>query len=192
MKLIQRLLGGLLIGMLCSCSTMQITSDYDPSGHFSGLKTYDWHPVPQKPTGNPRLDNTLLENRIRNAVESQLGQQGYQKLTTGTPDFWIGYHVAIENKIDVTTMNQYYNYPPGWAYRNYGVPYNAPGVTVTQTQAYEYEQGTLILDIVDPQTQQLIWRGSAQAELDRTASPEKREKRLKDAIRRILERFPPK
>src|SRR3989304_1033935 len=98
MRLIERLFGGLLIGMLCSCATMQITSAYDPAAHFSGLKTFAWTPVPQKPTGNPRLDNTLLETRIRNAVENQLGLQGHQKLSMGTPDFWIGYHVAIEDK----------------------------------------------------------------------------------------------
>ena len=56
----------------------------------------------------------------------------------------------------------------------------------------EYDEGTLILDIVDAESRTLIWRGSARAEVSATVAPETREARVREAVRRILEQFPPK
>jgi hypothetical protein len=57
--------------------------------------------------------------------------------------------------------------------------------------AFQYEEGSLILDFVDPQTKQLIWRGSAKAEVDDVKTPEKREALIDEAVQKILKNFPP-
>ena len=56
---------------------------------------------------------------------------------------------------------------------------------------YQYEQGSLMLDIVDAGTHQLVWRGSAQAEIDQYAKDEKKDKLLNDAVGGMLAKFPP-
>jgi hypothetical protein len=63
---------------------------------------------------------------------------------------------------------------------------------VTTTYVRQYEEGTLVLDIVNAKSNQLMWRGSAQAEINRQLKPEEREKRLQEAIGKILAQFPPK
>ena len=55
----------------------------------------------------------------------------------------------------------------------------------------QYEEGTLILDIVDPKNKQLIWRGSAQDEVHFKSSPEKDQTQLNEAVRMMLQTFPP-
>ena len=56
---------------------------------------------------------------------------------------------------------------------------------------YDYEEGTLILDIIDPETSALIWRGYAQAHVDLLSSQEEKTERICQAVRMMLELFPP-
>lgn len=166
--------------VITGCATMNLATDYDPSANFSGLKTYAWVPSPSRGPDDPRVDNTLLESRIHAAVDSALAAKGYRQDTSGKPDFLVGYHAAVRDKMDVYAMNDMYGYRRGW------------GWGVSDVQVYQYEEGSLVLDVVDPTTKQLLWRGSAQAEVNRRLAPEAREQRIQEAVRRLLERFPPK
>jgi len=166
---------------LISCAPIYVNSDYDPSVDFSGFRTYDWIPGPQGKTGNRRIDNPIVDSRIRMAVENQLREQGFVKKTNGSADFWVGYHAAVQSKLDVNTIDTYYGYGRRWG----------GGVVVTETQVYEYDEGTLVIDIVDPKTRKLVWRGSAQAEVNISKKPEKRQERVNKAVRMILNQFPP-
>lgn len=56
---------------------------------------------------------------------------------------------------------------------------------------YEYEEGSLILDFVDPKTKNLIWRGSGKAQVDSAMTPESRDKLINEAVAKILKNFPP-
>ncbi len=184
MSLVTRSIPLLLFALLAGCSTMQVHSDYDPSASFTGLKSYDWIKAAKKVTGDPRLDDPALDKRIREIVESRLATQGYTKVSDGTPDFLVGYHVALEKRLAVSTMNDYYGYRAGWGW-SYGA---GTGTMMPQSYTYEYEQGSLIIDVVSPKTHDLMWRGSAQAEVNRKKGREQ----LNEAVTRILERFPPK
>lgn len=180
-----------LLAGVAGCSTMEINYDYDPQADFAGLKTYDWLDEPQKPTGDPRIDgNTILESRIHEAVDSVLAARGFTKVTSN-PDFLVAYHVSLDRRRSIQTLNSYYGYGPGWGY-GYGVTHRpgywggAPG-----TYVYEYEEGTLLLDIVNPENKELMWRGSAQDEVSFKSEPEKYQAQINEAVRKMLEKFPP-
>ena len=162
----------LMIGLM-SCSRSFVKSDYDREVDFANYKTYDWMAQPQKSSSDPLAQNTLLEKRIKNAVEKELTAMGYQKQTTGKPDFLIVYYIGVEDKLDVTSYG--YGY-----WRRY---HGAGGVDVRQ-----YKEGTLILDIIDPKLDQLVWRGwYVDAVDDREIGMEK----IRKAIQHVLEEFPP-
>ena len=173
------------------CSSIEVNHDYDPKANFAGLKTYEWLKEPQKPTGDPRIDgNTILENRIHEAVDKELAARGFKKVTSDA-DFFVAYHVSLDKRRSVQTLNSYYGYGPGWGY-GYGASYRPGyGAGAPRTYVYEYEEGTLILDIVDPKNNQLIWRGSAQDEVHFRSSPEKDQAQLSEAVHLMLETFPP-
>jgi hypothetical protein len=128
------------------------------------------------------VHNELVEARVTAIVDETLAGRGYQKLTDGTPDFLVGYHVALQGRMDATTVNTYYGY--GWG-PWYGAAY---GNTYTRY----YEQGSLVIDIVDARQRRLVWRGTAEAEVDRSGSQERRDSQLREAINRIFKKFPPK
>ena len=56
----------------------------------------------------------------------------------------------------------------------------------------EYEEGTLLIDVLRPGSGELPWRGSAQARLREQPSLEAREKRVREGVEAILQQFPPK
>jgi hypothetical protein len=165
---------------LAGCSGMSIRSDYNPQADFSRYSTYAWLPAPQ--TGDPRVDNAILEGRIKTAVDQTLAERGYGQVAADQATFWVGYHLSIEGQMDVTSVNSYYGY--GWGPWYYGPSYQ-------DTQVRYYDQGTLLIDIVDAQVKELVWRGTAEAEVQREMNPEKRQQRVNEAVGKILDRFPP-
>jgi len=181
-----------LSAVLAGCSSMEINYDFDPKANFSGLKTYAWLKEKQKPTGDPRIDgNTILEARIHEAVNRGLAARGLREVDTDA-DILVAYHVSLDKRRSVQTLNNAYGYGPGWGY-GYGASYR-PGywAGAPETYVYEYEEGTLILDIVNPKNKELMWRGSAEDEVHFKSTPEKDQVQLNEAVSRMLEHFPPK
>jgi hypothetical protein len=183
---------------LCGCATIQVETDYDPSVNFSGLKTYGWIAIP-KDTTQAQSVGPFVDSRIRSAVETQLAARGYEKMSSGTPDFLVAYQTALEKKLDTETVRDYYS-DGGYGYGPHGGgrygtrPYGGGARRVRETErtvVHEYEQGSLLLDIFDARTKQIIWQGSAEAEVTSGASPQLRTKRINEAVSRMLENFPP-
>jgi hypothetical protein len=177
--------------LAAGCPTLQVSSDFDPAADFSTLKTYDWM-ARAKTTGDPRIDNnTMLDARVKQAVDQQLTARGFSKVASGQQaDFLVGYHVTLDKKTSVNVINDTYNYPPGW----YGGPMGGPysNVPPAQVYTYQYDEGTLLLDVVDAKSKKLLWRGTATDEVNFKGSPESRQEKVNDAVTKMLANFPPK
>lgn len=175
MRLPLALLTAALLTGIAGCATMSVTTDYDQDVDFSEYKTFNW--VKQKPKIPPRrrIDAALLDKRIRDAVEAELAFKGFRRVTGGIPDFLVAYHLGAENKVDVSAFG--YRYGPGgrWVGR--------------QVEVHRYKEGSLILDIVDFDTRQLIWRGTAVGAI---YSPADLERKLLEAVGKALDEFPPR
>lgn len=180
----------LLLVLLSGCSSMQISSDYDAEADFAALRSYDWLAAPKIKSGDPAVQyNSLLGQRVKTAVEKQLAAKGFVQ-EGGSPDFLVTYHVAVDQKVSVTYLNELYGYGPGWGpgYRRRMLHYGYPGRDVLLS---EYQQGTLIIDIVRAGDKQLIWRGTASDEVYPDSSMEVRERRVREAVDKIFALFPP-
>lgn len=165
------------IGFLTGCSSIyDISYDYDRTANFTNLKTYNWIPVPEKSN-----INSLDLVRIKNAVSAELNDKGL-KVASKNPDFLIASHFGTKDKINVSSWG--YGYGPHGIY--WGGYWGYGGVSV-----YQYEEGTLIIDFVEPNSKNLLWRGAAKSEVDNATNPEKRDKMINDAVQKILENFPP-
>jgi hypothetical protein len=165
------------------CTNIRVQSDYDPEAPFSGLETYAWSPDTGTKSDDPRIDNSLMDDRIRAAVDRELAASGFEPASDRAPDFLMTYHASLRTKLEsVTTAAGYRG--------SYG--YGAWG-GYAQTLPAEYEEGTLILDVIDPEANRLIWRGTAQARAHRgDATPEERSERINAVVAKILAQFPPK
>lgn len=168
-----------------ACSSIQTTQDFNPAADFSALRTFDWMPDPPGGRGDPRVDNDLIDQRFEIALEEVLEARGFRKISSGQPDFRVAYHLALDEEVDYQTLN---TYGGSWGYRGvYG-----PRIGVTTVQERRYTVGTLIIDIFDVESQELVWRGSGEGRVsDDDRTPQERQARVTEAVRQVLARFPP-
>ncbi len=183
--------------LLSACTpALNISSDYDTNIDFSSLKNYRWHePNNFNHSSVQYLADDITDQRIRTNVDQQLTKKGYHKLASGPVDFLVNYSVTVKDKASVRGYNSYNGYGSGF---NYGgrVGTRGSGVSIgystgPSTTVNYYQQGTLVIDILDPKTDKLIWRGSANGRLPKEQNQQEREKMIKEAVSKILQRFPP-
>jgi len=172
----------LAVVALAACgSGIDIKTDYDPAavGAMQGYKTYSWAQVKREQTVN-----SMNRDRINNAIDAALAAKGFQKQASGG-DFQVAWIANTSQQTDYSTTSDYYGY--GW-----GRWYGGTGMTTSRTTAYNWTQGTLVLDIVDGKSNQMVYRSTAQAEIDMDLTPQERQTRVNAAAIKMLEKFPPK
>jgi hypothetical protein len=187
-RLFVLLLAAIALGA-CSSRKIEVSWEYDPQAKLSGLSTYAWVPGPQPETGDPRVDDPLIDRRVRTALDEALAEKGFSKSEPETADFWIGYHARLDDRVDTSTMRSY----SGSLARAAGVGrergWNVGGPPITYSRMYDV--GSLNLYVVDTKSNRPVWHAVAVAEIRPKDSVEKRRERLREAARRMLEKFPP-
>lgn len=169
---------------IAGCASMSVNYDYDQKVNFASLKTYAWLPAPQKARANE-----LTIKHIEFAVDKQLEAKGV-KMSSENPDFLIAAHVTKQTKVDTEQWGYAYgsgNFSHGGRFSRFG---GAPSDYEFRsgTDTYVYDIGTLIIDFVDTKTRELIWRGTATAEIDPSAP---QIDLINNAVAKILENYPP-
>lgn len=168
-----------LFVLLFLSSTLQaqkITTDYDHQANFSAYKTFMWIEPPRIP------EDPLMETRVVNAANAALTAKGWQ-LVPGGADVGIVAHVATKGRHTLDTF--YTGFGGGWGWRHWG---GGMGNAITTVDTYEV--GTLVIDLFDTRTKQLIWRGTATDTL--SEKPAKDTKKLEKAVDKLFKDFPPK
>ncbi|UCF40628.1 MAG: DUF4136 domain-containing protein [Gemmatimonadota bacterium] len=171
---------------VAGCSGMKIQTDYNPAAvpSMQAYQTYSWIPD-TGPREDPELNNPILISRIESAVDAALAAKGYQKQASGG-DFQVGWFADVDQRTDYTTVNSYYG-GYGWG----GWYGGGMGMGTSRTTAHNWEEGTLVLVIADGKSKELVWHGSATAEVGREGSPEQRQQRINTAVEKIFANFPP-
>jgi hypothetical protein len=185
MKKIRLFLFILLIVAVGGCSGIKVSQDYDLGKSLPVMKTYQWKTATQAGTGDVRIDNPLLDARIRKAVDRVFSEKGFQKVAAGTPDFKVAYQFSISKKIQSDDIRTGFGFGVGSHGRHGGVAVST-GSTVTQ-----YDQGLLVIDLTDVESGDLLWRGNGTRHLPEHTDPEKREQSVNEVVEKILEQFPP-
>jgi hypothetical protein len=122
----------------------------------------------------------LWDTRIKSAVDTQLQAKGWTRVNSGG-DVCI---VAIGTTQTQRSLQTFYNgFGGGWRWRGFG------GMGEATTTEQDYKEGTLVVDLYDAKTKQLIWRGSAEDTLSNKA--EKNEKNLDKGVAKMFKKFPP-
>jgi hypothetical protein len=160
-----------------ACATMSVSSHVQRDIDFARYRTFGWGPADALPTGDPRLDNNpFFKDHMQGAVERHLAAKGLELSSAEKPDLLIHYHASVTQRLDVNRVDREYGYCYG----------DDCGIRVM-----EYEAGTLVLDVVDPRTDRVVWRGWAQDSLEGVIENQDRmERMINEAVALMLERFP--
>lgn len=157
---------------LASCSPFQVRSDYAQSANFSSYKTYKL-----------RIDdlkiNDIDKDRVLNELSKQLQAKGLQ--SGENPDLIINVKANHKKITEINSSNPYGMY--GW-----GGPFGW-GVGMNRTWTSNYNEGAVIVDMIDAQTQKLVWQGIGSGiSVDR---PKTKEKQIPQIMEEIMANYPP-
>jgi len=172
-----------LVGPLVACSSApKISTDYDPQYDFSGLSTY--HLVERNVAADPNDESTTLnDQRVTRAIVGQMAQRGLTAVASGDADIVLNFHLVTSDRTQVTSYNDRYGYR-GY---DHGRGYRRGG---SRVDVWEYTEGTLILDLIDPKENRIVWRGEASALVkDRTS--EERDAMANSYIASMFASMPP-
>ena len=170
----------LLVLSISACAT-SLKSSVDVADHaeFGELKTYAWitdQPLFTSNATSPDVVNPLNEQRIRTAVEEQLENKGYQKVSIDQADFVVAFTLGARDRVRVTQYYNdfgynYYGYHRGFSpfsrfgrFNRFGHGINGFGPSVS---VQTFTEGTLVVDIFDNTENEAIWHGSASKRLSR-------------------------
>jgi hypothetical protein len=174
----------LIVVILGGCAGIRVSQDYEPGTDFAAYKTFDWKSADQPQTGDIRIDNPLLNGRIRKAVELALVSKGFRKTNRASADFSVAYSLAVQAKIDSSPVGIGTGFGIGGG-GSYG------GIGVGTPVVDSYEEGLLVINIYDAQTGHLIWRGSGTRRLDWQSGPAKNTEDINTLVDKILAQYPP-
>jgi len=147
--------------------------NFMPGTDFSRFHTYKWVSI-----GRGAHPNQIVDAQIKQSIDAQLASKGLTKIDGDRANLYIGYQIAVdkEKQWDAFGMGGGIRWGGGMATAN------SSSISV----------GTLVLDIYDPTTKQLIWTGTATKALDPSSSQEKNQKHLNKAMAKLLKNYPPK
>ncbi len=170
------------VALLSGCSVVSVSRDYDPSADFSSLSTYAWKYEKQPVTGNPRIDNDLVDQRVRAAVDAELEAKGFERAERSNADCLVAYFIEYKRRISGNT----------WVFGLGSGMYDGYGGIGYNTAISDYDEGFLTIDVIDRPLDKTIWRGVGQRATYEAEDPGRVTEIIGKAVSRILADFPPK
>lgn len=167
----------LLVFTMNSCQTVRTAADYDRQVNFQQYNTYAFF----KPGIDKAEISDLDKKRILRAIENEMAAKGFSK--SENPDLLVSIFTKTQENINVyqqPMMGWGWGWGWGWHPWHWGM-----GRSAVSTSS----DGTLYIDFIDAESKELVWQGMGSAALP--TDVEKKEKRIREIVSQILERYPP-
>ena len=165
--------------MAAGCAT-PVNTDYKTGTDFSRYKTFALMPLPQQaPAEDPGLVVRLAQP-AREAVVSQLTSKGLSEEPPGQADLAVNLRGQSLPRVEVKDYG--YTYPAMTRYGTFTVVRNP------YTSVSTYNERTLIIEMLDTRSKELVWVGWTKKESSKKVTVDA----LQQAIREILAEFPPR
>jgi hypothetical protein len=164
--------------VLTGCVTPPTQVDFERAavGRMAAYETFAIDSREKRSDYQDVVLSPIVDRRIERAIRSTLEARGF-KTTTGTPDFRVTFNTVTKTK---TEMNDFGPTP----FRRY--PYYGFGGRYLDVDTYE--EGTFLIDIVDTETNELVWRGGYIKRLGWSAPDDAEVQKI---VGDILDAFPP-
>ena len=163
------------IGILTSCSSVKVVSDYDVQVDFSTYKTFAFY----KKGIDKASVSDLDKKRIMRAIENELIEKGFTK--SENPDLLISIFTKSREQVNVTDNNLGYGF--GWGYNPWF--FGSTNLNINQ-----YTEGTLFIDFIDKNKNELIWQGIGSGAM-KLSNIDKKEERINEFVNKIILAYPP-
>ena len=147
------------------------------SNHMTGINFEKYHTYKWVAVDGGSHPNQIVDAQIKQSVDTQLALKGLTKTDSDTADLYVGYQIALGQE------RQWNAFGTGGIRWGGGIG-SATSSTITN--------GSLVLDIYDRSTKELVWTGSATKTLNPSGNQTKIQKNLDKAMQKLLKNYPPK
>lgn len=161
------------------CTSNPVNSDYDATADFARYRTFGFT---AKEAAQGEQYQSLLDSRLETFITSEMESRGYTLAEAGAAaDLAIDYHAHIEEKQKVVSTPE----PTHW-----GRSWYDPWPTYhNNVRTVDYKQGTLIINLIDNSSKQMVWQGTMQGTVKRSDMENPREA-IASAVSRIFSEYP--
>lgn len=177
----------LVLVCLAGCARVShVSRDYDSAYNFARLASYTVEKQPAVSENATKIDNQLMDNRLDRSMVATLNQKGY--FLSATPDFiaQYGYYIKSVIESDPYADDVGVGFGSMFGRRAYS------GVSVgSGSRVAQREVGIFVIDILDAQTQELVWQGKTSSRVLNYDQPEMVSQEVLKAVQEILQHFPP-
>ena len=149
-----------------SVTAASVESSHDPTADFSKFRTFEWA------EGNPAR-SPELRDYLKARIAERLAKAGLKEVDSGA-DLRVGILVVAE-----TGVTPRYKAELLW------------GVGVITAGVDEYEEGTLVVDLVDVASERRVWHGRAAARMTDASYYPKLKRKIDKVVRKMFRDFPP-
>jgi hypothetical protein len=169
--------------LLAACNPISVSTMVAPDANLGSFRTFKVLNVPARRTAaaqalqnDPMFENSISNRAIHNHLTAAFASRGYA-VDEANPDFTVAYYASRRGRLDVTAWD--YGYPGRW-----GGWRGGPGVV----EVTPFVEGTVIVDVVNPKTHELVWRGRGVSDV--SDDPETYAQNLNRTVKEIVKRFP--
>jgi hypothetical protein len=207
MRSILLLTTGVAISAIAACSSgsrLDVRTAVEPGASLAGLHTFYVLNPPTRSanatplsTNDPMLENSITNNALRQDLTQAFQARGYASAPRQSADFVVAYYAGTKEKFDTTywgpTFDPGWRYSyrgrRGWAWPYYGTGYyGGPYYNNSAINVSSYTQGQVIVDVTDPRTSELLWRGQGVEPVSN--DPVKYASDLQGVVDAVVARFP--
>ena len=160
---------------MTACAGPQISTDYDPEYQFTDLTSFYLVEMPRDRVSD------ITAARINAAIRASMAARGIKETDKESAKVWVNYLVVTQDKTRVRTYNTRHGYN---CYRCWGAHRG------TEVDVRNYTEGSLILDLINPETKKTIWRGMRSKVVNPNRTPEERTQLINEYTDSIIGRMP--
>src|SRR5215510_1787182 len=173
-----------LVATLGVVGVAETKSDYDHRYRLAPGSTWDFRT--HKNTVNDSLGNNgLWDRRVRDDLSRQFAAAGLVRAAAAAPDLLISYHMGTRQGYETEYLNTGFPaYYGRFGYRRHWDGWGF-GWGPTTVVKIPYLKSTLVMDVYDAHTHQLVWRGYD----TKTINYNKADKTINDAVGHLMKRF---
>jgi len=169
--MLKRILIGLtVVAAMAGGASLHVTTDFDRTVDFRRYTSFDF-------LASPGGIDQLTLRRVRRAVAAELRARGIGRSLSGRPDLLVAIRLRRSYRPRSSAVSiGYGSWWGGW------------GGAVSTSQVRQVPVGSLVVDLVDARSNQLVWRGVAEGAMSR--NPERRKEKILLAVEKMFASFP--
>jgi hypothetical protein len=156
---------------------MKVKTERWQGADLSSYETYTWRTGHDAGSGHALAEGSRLSARLQEIGDELLAEHGLERSPDEESDLWIRYTGVAEEMLQIE-----------------GTERDLGGISwVGDPHAHSmmsYKRGTLLVEIIDAESEKVIWAGWATDVIPSLPDPEKVGKKAEKAMRKILKELP--